>query len=162
MYANIAQANEYITNYYSSKDTLRISWEALDDGDKQVMLNKAEQAINLLPFTGRPINKNEVFPRHPNPEKSLEQAKIATIELAIHNLDEEYKSRYEMQRQGVKSYKLGDLSETFGNTDGADAYSGVDSFTYSIVFPYLKDYLGGGYDICPTRMRMCHGKHVLH
>lgn len=160
MYATLEQANAYVSNYYSSKDPLRIAWNALSDSDKQVMLNRAEQAINLLPFTGRSVEKDKVFPRHPNPEQSLIQVQTATIELAVHNLDEEYKSRYEMQKQGVKSYRLGDLSETFGNTEGADAYAGIDSLTYSIVFPYLKDYLGGGYDICPTRMHPCHGKRV--
>lgn len=162
MYANIDQANDYISNYYSSSDTLRTAWEALFEEDKQVMLNKAAQTIDLLPFTGRPVHKDKVFPRYPNPEKSLELVMIANIELALHNLDEEYKSRYDLQRQGVKSYKLGDLSETFGGGGGPDAYAGVDQYSYSIVFPFLKDYLGGGYDICPTHMRMCHGKHVRH
>ena len=160
MYATVEQANTYIHSYYSSKDPLRISWDALSSEDKQVLLNRAEQSIDLLPFTGRPEHKDRVFPRHPNPEKSLIQVRIATIELSIHSLDEEFKSRYELQQQGVKSYKLGDLSETFGDAQGTTGYAGLDSFVYSIVFPYLKDYLGGGYDICPTRTHKCFGNHV--
>lgn len=161
MYATVEEANAYIANYYSSKDTLRVAWEALSEEDKQVMINRSERSIDQLPFTGSPLNKDDLFPRNPNPEKSLEQVKIATIELAIHELDEEYKSRYELQQQGVKSYEIGDLKETFGTSQGSTSYSGVDSYTYSIVFPYLKDYLGGGYNICPTHMPTCPGKFVL-
>lgn len=160
MYATVEQANEFISKYYSSRDSLRIAWDALSNEDKQVMLNRAEQSIDLLPYTTRPVYKDKVFPRHPNPDMSLVHVQTATIELAIHSLDEEFLNRFELQRQGVKSYKIGDLSETFGSSQGTESYAGLDSFVYSIVFPYLKDYLGGGYRICPTHMHPCHGNHV--
>ncbi len=161
MYATVEEANAYIASYYSSKDTLRIAWESLTDEDKQVMINRSERSIDHLPFTGSPVTKDTIFPRNPNPDKSLEQVKIATIELAIHNLDEEYMTRYELQQQGVKSYEIGDLKETFGSSQGTTSYSGTDSYSYSIVFPYLKDYLGGGYNICPSHMPMFNGKDIL-
>lgn len=160
MYATVEQANEFISKYYSSKDSLRIAWNALSNEDKQVVLNRAEQSIDQLPFTGKSVHKDKVFPRHPNPEKSLVQVQIATIELAIQGLNEEFKERYDLQQQGVKSYRIGDLSETFGATQGATGYAGIDAFTYSVVFPYLKDYLGGGYNICPTHTHRFHGNHV--
>lgn len=161
MYATVEEANAYIVSYYSSKDTLRVAWESLSDEDKQVMINRSERSIDQLPFTGSPLNSDSLFPMHPNPDRSISQVKIATIELAIRSLDEEYKSRYDLQQQGVKSYEIGDLKETFGTSQGSTSYSGIDSYTYSIVFPYLKDYLGGGYNICPTHTHKCHGKHVL-
>lgn len=157
MYATVEQANAYISNYYSSTDSLRVSWEALQDADKQVLLNRAEQQIDVLPFIGKPSIKGKAFPRKPDEEYSLQQALVATVELAIHHLDSEAKSRFDLQAQGVKSYKIGDLSETFGATEG---YTGVDSYVFSIVFPYLKDWIGGGYEICPTLTKKCPGRHV--
>lgn len=161
MYATVEQANEYISSNYTSTDSIRVQWEALSASDKQVMLNRSEQAIDLLPFTGKPIDKHKAFPRKPDEEYSLEQVRLATIELAAQQLNSESKERYELQSQGVKSYKIGDLSETFGKAEGAAGYSGVDAYVYSIVFPFLKDWLGGGYDICPTRIKRCFGRHVI-
>ena len=158
MYATVEQANAYVQNFYSSADSLRLTWEALSDGDKQVSLNRAEQIIDMLPFSGKPEHKDKAFPRKPNEEYSLKQAQIATIELAVQQLNSEAKERFELQSQGVKSYKIGDLSETFGSD--ASSHSGIDEYTFSIVYPYLKDWLGGGYIICPTHIKKCCGHHV--
>lgn len=160
MYATVAQANTYVSNNYTSTDSIRIAWNALSEDDKQVLLNRAEQAIDQLPFTGRSIDKHKAFPRKPDEEYSLQQVQLATIELAVQQLNSESKERYELQAQGVKSYKIGDLSETFGKAEGAAGYSGIDSYVFSIVFPFLKDWLSGGYEICPTRIKRCHGRHV--
>lgn len=154
MYATVEQANDYISKYYSSTSSLRIAWEALEDEDKQVQLNRAEQQIDLLPFSGRPLGAS-AFPRDPYKEESLKAAQTATIELAIQKLDEHASERYDLQKQGVQSYKIGDLSETFKAGAGADA--GIDAYVVSVVYPYLKDWLGGGYQIrgghkCHTRI----------
>lgn len=149
MYATVVQANEYVQNYYSSNDSMRLAWEALSDEDKLVSLNRAEQTIDRLPLKGRPVVKNKAFPRDSGTEIPSEVVS-ATIELAVHTLDTDAKERYELQRQGVRSYKIGDLSESF--SDASVSGSGVDSYAYSIVFPFLRDWLGGGYKICPTRI----------
>lgn len=151
MYATLEQANAYVTSYYSSTDSIRTSWEALSDSDKQVALNRAEQLIDLLPLRGREIVKGKAFPRKPDEELSLQRAQIATIELAVQtNGNVEIQERLSLQKQGVKSYKIGDLSETFKDVNG-DA--SIDLFTLDVVTPYLRDWLGGGYRICPTRRR---------
>lgn len=160
MYATVEQANNYIQTYYSSVDSLRISWEALKAGDQQVLLNRAEQFIDLLPLKGKALEPFKAFPREPNREYSLEQAKVATIELAIQKLDTEASDRITMQAQGVKSYKIGDLSETFGTSFNELDYAGLDLRSLSIVYPYLRDWLGGGYRICPTHFRRYHGRRV--
>ena len=134
MYATVEQANAYILGHYRSTDSLRVQWEALLDADKQVLLNRAEQTIDLLPYNGKPKNRDKAFPRKPNEEYSLQMARIATIELAVQQFNEEAKERFELQSQGVKSYKIGDLSETFGNSKGASGYSGIDEYSFSIVF----------------------------
>lgn len=161
MYATVEQANAYIKDYYASTDSIRTQWEALTEEDKRVMLNRASQVVDLLPYKGRPVHPGKAFPRKPNEEYSLQMAMTATIELAAQQFNTEAKERFELQSQGVKSYKIGDLSETFGNSQGASGYSGIDEYSFSIVFPYLKDWLGGGYEICHTHIKRCHGRHVI-
>lgn len=153
MYATIEQANTYVASYYSSTNNIRIAWEALSEEDKQVVLNRAEQVIDLLPFNGRPVDPKQInaFPRHPNPELSLERVRIATIELALQtNGDTEAQDRLNLRAQGVKSYKIGDLSETFKDTSSEDY---LIQFALDVVNPFLRNWLGGGYRICPTRIR---------
>ena len=150
MYATVAQAKEYIEQYYSSTDPLRKAWEELSEQDQLVLLNRAEQSIDGLPLRGCPLVKGKAFPRTPFQETSLQSAKIATIELALSSLNVEASERLSLRRQGVKSYKIGDLSETF-----VDSNAGVSTAVYAllIVSPYLADWLGGGYRICPTQTR---------
>lgn len=149
MYATVVQANEYVQNYYSSGDSMRLAWEALSEPDKLVLLNRAEQTIDHLPINGKPVIENKAFPRHSDTEIPSEVTH-ATIELAVQSLNGEAKERYELRKQGVRSYSIGDLSESF--TDAAAAASGVDAYAYSIVFPFLRKWLGGGYTICSTRI----------
>ena len=150
MYATVVQADEYVRNYYSSSDSMRLAWEALSEEDKLVSLNRAEQTIDHLPLTGVPVVEDKAFPRYPDTTVPTEVTQ-ATIELAVQTLNTEAKDRYELRRQGVRSYKIGDLSESFSDADVAA--SGVDAYAYSIVFPFLRNWLGGGYKICPTRTR---------
>ena len=148
MYATLEEANAYIKEYYGSTSPLRVAWEQLAEEDQQVALNRAERTIDMLPLLGRPKNPPKAFPREPQAEQSLAAAKTATIELAIQSQNEEASERYELQKAGVKSYKIGDLSETFGG--GAVAVgAGIDGLALSIVLPFLREWLGGGYRICP-------------
>lgn len=149
MYATVTEADAYVSNYYGSTDLLRTSWESLSPEDKQVCLNRAEQVIDQLPLLGVPKIKGKAFPRDPFPEESLEQARIATIELAVQSLDQDAHDRYALRAQGVRSYSLGDLSEHYEPISG----SSVRSQAMSIVSTYLSAWLGGGYNICHTRTR---------
>ena len=150
MYATVSQADEYVKQYYSSTNSLRVAWEMLSNEDKNSLLNRAEQSIDGLPLKGRSLESGKAFPRSPFQEISMQRAMIATTELALASLDAEAAERLNLRRQGVKSYKIGDLSETFQESAG-----GLDSATHtlSIVAPFLSDWLGGGYQICPTRIK---------
>ena len=146
MYATVTQANEYVRNYFSSGDSMRLAWEALSETDQLVALNRAGQTIDLLPFSSRPVVEDKALSSATVPLELVH----ATVELAVRSLDGEAKDRYELQRQGVRSYTIGDLSESFAAPAGA---AGVNAYAYSIVFPFLRKWLGGGYNICPTRTR---------
>ena len=67
-YVTVEEANVYIQNNLLTTDPLRISWEALFDEEKQVLLNRSAAVINSLPFPGRKMNVNQenAFPRYPN------------------------------------------------------------------------------------------------
>lgn len=153
MYATVEQANAYVASYYSSTNNIRIAWEALNEEDKQITLNRSEQLIDLLPFNGKPVDPKQVnaFPRYPNPELSLARVRTAAIELALQtNGDTETQDRLNLRAQGVKSYKIGDLSETFNDTNSEDY---LIQFALDVVNPFLRNWLGGGYRICPTQIR---------
>ena len=149
MYTTIQKADEYVEKYYSSTDPLKLLWQNLTETDKQVLLNRAEQKIDMLPLSGHAVIVGKAFPRDPQRDISLQAAETATIELAIHTQDEESKLRYDLQKQNVTSYRIGDLAENFT----AAGNVAIDLFTLSIVFPHLQPWLGGGYDICPSHMR---------
>lgn len=146
-YTTIEQADAYVSSYYSSTDSLREAWDDLDNEDKQVYLNVAERVIDQLPLKGLPLVVGKAFPREPMSEQSLVAAAQAVAELAIQQLNQEGIERASLQSQGVKSYKIGDLSETF--KDGIS----VNDRHLSIVFPFLSDWLGGGYTICHTHLK---------
>ena len=150
MYVSIEEAKEYIESYYGSTDFLRIKWTALSDPDKLVCLNRAEQIIDGLPFTGCPVSADKAFPRTPFEDICMAQVRIATVELAVQSLDIQTATRYNLQKQGVRSFRIGDLSESFSGKNGG---TGVNAQALSIVFPYLQKWLGGGYRICPTRLK---------
>lgn len=153
MYATVEQANAYVASYYSSTNNIRIAWETLSEEDKQIVLNRAEQVIDLLPFNGKPVDPKQInaFPRYPNPELSLERVRVAAIELALQtNGDTEAQDRLNLRAQGVKSYKIGDLSETFKDTNSEDY---LIQFALDVINPFLRNWLSGGYRICPTRIK---------
>ena len=151
MYVSIEDVNAYKDMYYGSTDPLRLNWEHLEEEDKQVAINRAEREVERLPLHGKPVHSGRAFPRYPNPEESLICAQQAICELSIQMLGSNAaRERYDLQAQGVKSYKIGDLSETFADKSGR---SGVDEFVYSIVYPFLQKWLSGGYRICPTRIK---------
>lgn len=151
MYATLEQANTYVANYYSSSSDIRIAWDALSDEDKTVMLNRAELIIDLLPYKGEPLDEEKAFPRNPKSELSLKRVQSATIELALQmNGDIETQDKLNLRAQGVKSYKIGDLSETFKDTNVEDY---IMQFALNVVTPFLSNWISGGFRICPTQMR---------
>lgn len=149
-YATPAQADSYIRNYYVSGDPLRVAWTALSSEDKCVSLRRAERIIDYLPFCGRPATEGRAFPRYPDKEVPIEVTQ-ATIELAVQSLNTDVSERFELSRQGVRSYRLGDLSEDLSGV--SSPYPGVSAHAYSIIFPFLRKWIGGGYSICVTRTR---------
>lgn len=154
-YATLEEVNKYIQENYLSTDMLRIAWDSLSDEDREVYIRRAFQQINALPYTGRPSARNQVlsFPRCPWSPEDWTAVKLAqacqAFSLSDTNAQADMEQRKALQRAGVKSYRIGDLSETFGGIGSGTTAStlfGLSETSYNL----LKKWLQGGYDVCGT------------
>lgn len=151
-YVTIQEADMYIASHYLSTDEVAVSWRALSESDKAVLLTRAFQTIELLPFTGRKAAPGQpcAFPRWP--DKTVpDRIKWAQIELALNKSDassnEDAKYYERLWLYGVDSYTIGNLSEktsTGSYTIGGAQATGVTSAEAERL---LQPYLGGGYRI---------------
>lgn len=158
-YVTIAEANQYVSNYYLSSDPLRIQWEAMDEADKEVMLRKAFVQINSLPYTGRPAKPHQPnpFPRCSNfSVADMQKVKYAQVEQSMSISDpvaeQETVDRINLRRAGVVQYTIGDLSERFQSglpEDSNATFFGLSEKAYK----YLREWLQGGYHICISTKR---------
>lgn len=151
-YVTVQDADTYISSHYLSTDEVVATWNALSESDKAVLLTKAFQIIELLPFTGRKAAPGQscAFPRWP--DKTVpDRIKWAQIELALNKSDasnnEDAKYYERLWLYGVDSYTIGNLSEktsTGSYTIGGAQATGVTSAEAERL---LQPYLGGGYRI---------------
>lgn len=160
-YITLAEANEYVSKYYTSTDPLRVQWEALSEGDCEVLLRQSFEQINGLPFAGRPTNPKQLlpFPRGDHfTAQDMQQVKYAQAEQSLAISDpvasQETEDRIKLRRAGVVQYTIGDLSEKF--QDGLPEESNANFFGMSIkAYKYLKKWLQGGYRVCTSIKRPC-------
>ena len=134
-YINLVDADLYLTSHYLSTDTKLIAWQDLIDADKEALLRKATQIIDRLQFAGRRATTTQLleFPRILYTNRRINYNKFdyysdglsvqtvppvgvlaAECEIAI-DLAQGTDDRSEMQQAGVKSFSLGNLSESYGS-----------------------------------------------
>ena len=146
-YVTVAEANAYLAAHYSATDESLARWDELEDADKAVYLLRSAEALDALPYTGRryALDQPFAFPRWPNSTVPA-AVKAAQMENALKLSDvaaTEDAALYEkMNLYGIKSYSIGNLSESL--TPGAIAYSDVVS---AKAMQLLKQYCTGGYGI---------------
>lgn len=157
MYGTIEQADSCIAARYSSDSEERVRWEALSKEDKAVYLGSAFDAIEALPFRGRKASSSQetAFPRLPyqyghTDEGAPARVIAAQAELGLYLSDTKSRKssskRRKLRQDGVKSYSIGDLSESFGDTPVTA--SGCSAEKCEKAMELLAPYLSGGYDIC--------------
>lgn len=151
-YVDVAYADEYVATHFLSTDEQRLNWEALDNNDKEVLLQRSFESIECLPFVGRKTDPDQpnAFPRCPF-EEVPEAVKHAQVENAVTLSDSsasEDAAFYEkLWQYGVESYSIGNLSErTSSGAWGRNvaASSGVMSAKATNL---LKPFLNGSYNI---------------
>lgn len=157
MYSSVKEADSYISTHYISKSAAYKRWNALSEDDKAVYLNNAFDSIECLKFGGRKAvpEQETAFPRLPyqyghTDSGAPERVKSAEIELALYLSDEKKQESSEKRSKliadGVKSFSLGDLSESYGdNVQSASKPSVYDCKKAAIL---LAPYLSGGFEIC--------------
>jgi hypothetical protein len=159
-YISLTDAALYLSNYYTSTDAKYTAWSALSDSDCEVLLRQALQIIDRQPFTGVKAFSTQTlaFPRamHSDWMYALnyidqntglysqtavpDAVKYAQCEIAI-TLAEGKSTRMDLQQQGVKSYSIGNLSETFG------AFGATNRIPSAKAAALLKPYLAGAVNI---------------
>lgn len=148
-YASLEDLKNYVLTHYTCDDDVYKSFFETPATHQSVALTRAFEAIEALPLRGRKTNDNQVtaFPRFP--DKSVPQAVVdAQCADAITRLDSQVREDLEfveqLQRKGVKSYKLGPISETFGDAVQGSAITGITSVS-GVAKTYLQPWLSGGF-----------------
>lgn len=144
-YISLADAETYFANHYLSTDDKLVAWNTLSDSDKEVLLRKATQKIDAMPYMGFKADNDQelAFPRAFWTDNQLlrenlhplflygnrnwyiqtevpDDVKYAECELAI-SMVSGTPTRVELQRQGVTSYSIGGdgLSESYNGKGGS-------------------------------------------
>jgi len=135
-YITVAEADTYVSENYLSTDDQREYWKGLVDGDKEILLRQATNAIERVKFPGIKQDLDQVlsFPRYataPTPKRRdpgyvylydewlndtdvPDNVKDAEIEEALEiGSPTSDSKRFDIENSAVKSYKIGNLSETF-------------------------------------------------
>jgi len=108
-YCTIEYANEYFAGRLHAE-----SWGQTDESTKEKALKQATKTIDRQPLRGRKTNPEQelAFPRHPDTEIP-EAVKEACCEEALALLERGNSQRHKLQQEGVQSFTLGNMSETY-------------------------------------------------
>lgn len=151
-YITLEEANDYVEKHFLSSDATRVAWESLSDADKEVLLRNSYRVIEALPFRGRKAcaTQPSAFPRYPLSEipTQIKEAQVANAVVLSDTSAQEDAVYYDRLRTyGVKSYHIGNLSETLGSpaeSSSASSYVGIYSQeAMRLLSPWLK----GGFNI---------------
>jgi len=148
-YITVEEGDTYFeTRLYSS------AWTNADPADQASAIRMATQAINGLPFKGRKYDPDQAnaFPRYiPYPrggyylaeeDGSVPQlVKDACCEECLELLTSGNSNRRKLQNEGVTSFRISELSETFATP------SEVPRLTSFVARQILKPFLAAGVPI---------------
>lgn len=160
-YISQVDATAYMAGHYATTDAKHIAWDALTTDDKDAYLRRATQLIDRQPLVGLKYLTTQTlaFPRiiyseyrdhSPNEyawgiefyNSSIlpDDIKYAQVEIAL-SLCTGTSSRTQLQREGVKQFSLGSLSETYGGTSETKRIPSIEAKEL------LAPYLAGGFEI---------------
>ena len=108
-YIDIEEANEYFAGRLHAE-----SWGQADDSTKEKALKQATKIIDRQRLNGRKTNPSQplAFPRYPDAE-TPQNVKEACCEEALAILESGNSQRRKLQQEGVQSFSLGNMSETY-------------------------------------------------
>ena len=113
-YIDIEEADEYFAGRLHAE-----SWGQADDETKEKALKQATREIDRQPLKGRKTETSQTlaFPRYPDSEVP-ETVKEACCEIALALLERGNSQRRKLQQEGVQSFTLGNMSETYAPGGG--------------------------------------------
>jgi len=108
-YIDIDGADEYFAGRLHAE-----SWGQADDSTKEKALKQATKIIDRQRLNGRKTNPSQplAFPRYPDAEIP-QNVKEACCEEALALLEKGNSQRRKLQQEGVQSFTLGNMSETY-------------------------------------------------
>ncbi len=108
-YIDIDGADEYFSGRLHAE-----SWGQADDSTKEKALKQATKIIDRQRLNGRKTNPSQplAFPRYPEAEIP-QNVKEACCEEALALLERGNSQRRKLQQEGVQSFTLGNMSETY-------------------------------------------------
>lgn len=149
-YVSLDDANAYVKDYRNA--VVNEAWDSKSDEDKTRYLTDACSELEGLPFVGAKKDSQQAlsFPRWPAstvpPQIGAAQIEIALLSLIPDTRAGEASQRAALQRQGVTSFSLGDLSESYGGVN--PLFEEYPFMASERVYRLLKRFLSGGYAIC--------------
>lgn len=108
-YCTIEYADEYFQNRLHAE-----SWGQAYESAKEKAIRQATKAIDRQPLKGRKADTTQTlaFPRYPDTEVP-EAVKEACCEEALALLERGNSQRRKLQQEGVQSFTLGNMSESY-------------------------------------------------
>lgn len=141
-YVDVATASAYLADHIDGA-----AWTAASEEQKAAALVSATRAIDRLPLRGAPVDADQhlAFPRRERTgygwsvQSAVPQAVLdATCEEALALLDGERRQRQQLQAEGVASFSLGSLSESYRAGATGSASDGVVSqAARQLLRPYI-------------------------
>ena len=118
-YVDLNEANEYFSNRLHAE-----AWANATESDKRKALVMATKAIDRQPLRGRKSDGEQTlaFPRYPDTEIPKE-VQEACCEEALSLLERGNSQRRKLQQEGIQSFTLGNMSETYTAGAGRDLLS---------------------------------------
>ena len=118
-YCTIEYADEYFSGRLHAE-----SWGQAYEIAKEKALKQATKEIDRQPLKGRKtdITQTLAFPRYPDTEVP-ESIKEACCEVALALLERGNSQRRKLQQEGVQSFTLGNMSETYAPGAGCGLLS---------------------------------------
>jgi len=108
-YIDITGADEYFSGRLHAE-----SWAGATEEDQEKALKQATREIDRQPLRGQKAETDQTlaFPRYPNTEVP-QAVKDACCEVALALLEKGNDQRRKLQQEGVQSFTLGNMSETY-------------------------------------------------
>lgn len=157
-YVTVEEATEFIMNFYTETDPAYQRWMELTEKGKEIYLRKGFYQIERLPFIGckkDPAQPTQ-FPRCFQEEVPVE-VKYAQVAQAVGDSDESAAGdaayRLNLQRQGVSSFTIGKLSESYGGDRNTSVSAGsagaglAGSFINAEAMVWIQQYIEGSFPI---------------